>query len=296
MKLIKSSSPHLRQRGNKNRIMGLVFLALLPAAVAGGYFFGRSALLIMGVSIASAWATDIAMQSLTKQYSYLVNFSSLLTGLLLALVLPPTVPLWIPLVGAVFAVSIGKYAFGPGNNIFNPALIGRALLVLSWPGLMSRWINPDGVSSATPLAANTKPEFAKLFYGSVGGCIGETSALLLIGGGLFLVVLRIIDWKIPLTYISTVAVLTFLAGEDPLFHIMAGGLLIGAFFMATDYVTIPLTARGRLIFALGCGVLTFLFRLFSTMPEGVMYSILLMNALAPLIERLTIPKPFGGRS
>ncbi|MFW6449759.1 MAG: RnfABCDGE type electron transport complex subunit D [Nanoarchaeota archaeon] len=295
MKFIKSSAPHIWKKGSKDQIMGLVILALLPATFTGAYIFGQQALLIIITGLITAWVTDIAMQFLTKNRGSIINLSSILTGLLLALVLPPTAPLWMPAVGTIIAVSIGKYAFGPGNSIFNPALVGRAFLVLSWPQLMSTWVAPDGVTKATPLAANVKPLYTELFFGSVGGCIGETSAIALLLGGVFLIVFRVIDWRIPFTYIATVGVLTSITGSDPLFHILAGGLIIGAFFMATDYVTIPITGNGRLIFAVGCGLLTFLFRIYSGMPEGVMYSILLMNALTPLIEKLTVPKPFGGK-
>ncbi|MGM5482627.1 MAG: RnfABCDGE type electron transport complex subunit D [Nanobdellota archaeon] len=293
MNLVKSSSPHIRAKWNKDTIMGLVLIALIAPAASGVYFFGKSALLIIIVSVLTALITDLAMQIITKGISKLINLSSIVTGLLLALILPPTVPLWIPVIGTFFAVAIGKYAFGPGNSIFNPALVGRAILVVSWPKIMTKWINPDGISSATPLASGIKPMYTDIFIGNIGGCIGETSAIALIIGGIFLISAKVIDWKIPATYILSFSLLLVLAGHDPLFHVMAGGILLGAFFMATDYVTIPITPKGRIIFATGCGVLTFLFRIFSSMPEGVMYSILLMNAFVPLIERLTIPKPFG---
>ncbi|MGM5487665.1 MAG: RnfABCDGE type electron transport complex subunit D [Nanobdellota archaeon] len=289
--LAKSSSPHIHTGLSKQKIMYMVVLALLPATIAGIYFFGIPAATIIAVSVASALATDILMQKLTASSMRWLNGSAVLTGLLLALILPPTVPLWIPALGSIFAVSLGKYAFGVGNNIFNPALIGRAILVISWPQFMSGWINPDGVTAATPLAQKTS--LFSVFTGNVGGCIGETSAIALLAGGAFLIALRLIDWRIPAVYIGSLAVLMTIAGKDPLYQVMAGGLLIGAFFMATDYVTSPLARKGRIIFALGLGVLTFIFRFYSSMPEGVMYSILLMNATVPLIERYTKPKPFG---
>ncbi len=289
-----SSSPHIKTRIKKNNIMALVLTALLPVVIASVYFFGLEALLLIITSVTTSWITDIVMQKLTKNKQGLLNLSSILTGLLLALVLPPTAPLWIAATGSFIAVSVGKYAFGIGNSIFNPALLGRAFLVISWPNLMSSWITPDGVTKATPLANETITESNfQLFIGNVGGCLGETSAAAVLIGGLFLIYTRIIDWKIPTIYIGSVVFLSGLAGGDPLKQFMAGGLLLGAFFMATDYVTSPLTNKGKIYFALGCGILTFLFRFYSTMPEGVMYSILLMNALTPLIDKITTPKPFG---
>ncbi|MFP4423911.1 MAG: RnfABCDGE type electron transport complex subunit D [Candidatus Woesearchaeota archaeon] len=289
--LKKSSSPHIHKKTSKQKIMYLVVLALLPATFTGIYYFGVQAAWIIATAIIAALATDILMQRLTSPAINWLNGSAVITGLLLALVLPPTVPLWIPAIGSIFAVSLGKYTFGVGNNIFNPALIGRAFLVISWPQLMSGWIAPDGITAATPLAETA--QLSSLIIGEVAGCIGETSAIAILLGGLFLISLRLIDWKIPVFYIGTVAALMFFAGNDPLYHIMAGGLMLGAFFMATDYVTSPLTTKGRIIFAVGLGILTFIFRFYSSMPEGVMYSVLLMNATVPLIERYTKPKPFG---
>ncbi|MFO7710491.1 MAG: RnfABCDGE type electron transport complex subunit D [Candidatus Woesearchaeota archaeon] len=289
--LKKSSSPHIHENTSKQKIMYLVVLALLPATFTGIYYFGFQAAIIIGTAIIAALATDILMQKITSSSMTWFNGSAIITGLLLALVLPPTVPLWIPAIGSIFAVSLGKYVFGVGNNIFNPALIGRAFLVISWPQLMSGWISPDGVTAATPLAETA--QLSSLIMGEVAGCIGETSAIALLLGGLFLIAYRLIDWKIPVIYIATVAILMFFAGNDPVYHIMAGGLMLGAFFMATDYVTSPITTKGRIVFAFGLGILTFIFRFYSSMPEGVMYSILLMNATVPLIERYTKPRPFG---
>ena len=234
-----------------------------------------------------------------------ISLAAFITGLLLALVLPVTVPLWIPVLGSIFAIAIAKFAFGGlGFNIFNPALAGRAFIIASWPALVSKYITPDGITSATPLTVlkiqgqqaltQTFPNlYQKLFVGNIAGAIGETSALALLFGAGFLFYKKIIDWRIPSLYIGTVFVLSFIFGYNPIFSILAGGLLIGAFFMATDPVTSPTTKNGRLIFGFGCGFLTVIIRGFSGLPEGVMYSILLMNALTPLIDRYTIPKPFG---
>lgn len=309
MKLTVSSSPHIHDIWNRQKVMFSVVIALLPALVASLIlFWGTRVPAIIGVSLLTAILTDIAGQRLTNQDLGKINGSAVVTGLLFAFVLPPTTPLWASALGAFISVALGKYAFGMGNNIFNPALVGRAFLVASWGAIMTDWMYPgipDGITQATPLAVDalttseqavydTIYSYSTLFFGHVGGCIGETSAFALIAGGIFLIALRIIDWRIPATYIGAVGLITLIAGKDPLFHILSGGLLIGAFFMATDYVTIPLTTKGRVIFALGCGIITSLFRLYSaTMPEGVMYSILLMNAAAPLIERFTLPKPYG---
>jgi len=293
--MIRSSSPHIRTRNSKHKIMFMVLMALLPATASGIFYFGLPAALIIITSLVTGIIADLIMRFFIKQKGF--NLSAIVTSLLLALIMPPTVPLWVPAVGTMVAIILGKYAFGISNNIFNPALIGRAFLVISWPVLMTTWVY-DGVTSATPLAiaktgiqsALSQFSLASLFLGRTGGCIGETSAAALLLGAGILVAYRIIDWKIPLLFVGTVAIFTI---PNSLFHVLSGGLLLGAIFMATDYITIPLTSKGRMIFAIGCGLLTVIFRLFSAMPEGVMYSILLMNAISPLIDRLTKPKPFG---
>jgi electron transport complex protein RnfD len=229
--------------------------------------------------------------------------------MLLAFCLPPTVPLWIPVIGGVFAMAVVKHAFGGlGFNIFNPALMARAFLLTSWPVLMTTWVRPfDAVTSATPLAvakiqglnaliesAGSNLEVYKsLFFGSVGGSLGETSAFVLILGGVFLIWRKVITWHTPVTYISTVVLLSLLTGQDILFQILSGGLMLGAFFMATDYVTTPLTSKGKIIFGVGCGVITMVIRIYGGLPEGVSYSILIMNAFTPLIDRHTKTKPKG---
>jgi electron transport complex protein RnfD len=261
------------------------------------------AVYIISITTATALIIDYLLQRLSRN-SLGLNPSSVLTGLLLALVLPPTVPLWLPAVGAIFAVAIAKYAFGPGNAIFNPALVGRAFLVNAFPALTATWIWPDGVTGATPLnvakleGINVLTErvpnlYQRLFTGNVAGSLGETSALALLVGGIFLIAFKVIDWRIPLTYLTSVFVFSFIFNQDPIFSILAGGLIIGAFFMATDYATIPMTKKGRLIFGLGCGILTVLIRVFSSYPEGVTFAILLMNAFTPLIERYTKPRIYG---
>lgn len=307
-KLITTTSPHIFKDISTQKIMWLVVIALFPAIIASIYFFGIDALLVILASVISALLTEIIIQKLSKKELTINDGSAVITGLLLALVLPPTVPLWTAALGSIFAITIAKHAFGGlGFNIFNPALAGRAFIIASWPALVSKYITPDSITSATPLTilklqgqealiqtfGTTSALYHKLFVGNIGGCIGETSALALLFGVAFLFYKKIIDWRIPALYIGTVFILSLIFGQNPIIAVLAGGLLIGAFFMATDPVTSPTTKNGRLIFGFGCGFLTIIIRIFSGLPEGVMYSILLMNAFTPLIDRYTIPKPFG---
>lgn len=303
-KLIANTSPHIFKDITTQKIMWFVAVALLPIVISAVSFFGWKALLLIIVSVLSAVLTEALIQKLLKKEITINDGSAFITGLLLALVLPVTVPLWVPALGSIFAIAIAKHAFGGlGFNIFNPALAGRAFILASWPALVSKYITPDGITSATPLTVikiqgqqlltQTTGLYQDLFVGNIAGAIGETSALALLFGAGFLFYKKIIDWRIPSLFIGTVFVLSFIFGRNPIISILAGGLLIGAFFMATDPVTSPTTKKGRLIFGFGCGFLTVIIRAFSALPEGVMYSILLMNALTPLIDRYTIPKPFG---
>jgi electron transport complex protein RnfD len=231
--------------------------------------------------------------------------SALVTGLLFALVLPPTISLWMVALGSIFAIAIVKEAFGGlGHNIFNPALAARAFMSVSFPMEMTGWVRPmgfgaDAITSATPLSGVSVWQqfdpsvYRAMFLGNTAGSIGETSALLILIGGAFLLARGVINWRIPAIYIGTVALVALGFGGDPLFHILAGGLMLGAFFMATDYVTSPLTNRGKIIFSVALGVLTIIIRRFAGMPEGVCYSILFMNAITPLIDRYTKVRPYG---
>lgn len=307
-KYILSSSPHVRSAETTGRIMRDVLIALLPATVLGVVFFGLSALWVVLLSTAAAVATEALLQKLMKKKITVSDGSAAVTGLLLALNLPPSVPLYIPVIGSVFAIAIVKQCFGGlGHNFMNPALAARAFLVASWPTAMTTWTMPaDAVSTVTPLAAIQVAEagahspYLDMFLGNVGGCIGETSALALIIGGLYLIARRVIDPRIPFVFIATVAVFTWVAGPaglltgDAIYHILAGGLMLGAFFMATDYATSPMSVNGKIVFAFGCGVLTSVIRLWGGYPEGVSYSILLMNLVVPLIDRAFTPKRFGG--
>ena len=304
--LIVSSAPHIHCRDSTRKVMWSVVVALIPAGIAAGIFFGIRALEIIFISVVFAVVFEFLIQRLRRQEITVLDGSAVITGILLAFTLPPTVPLWLPIVGVFIAIVFGKQIFGGlGNNIFNPALVGRAFLVASWPNLMSRWVAPfsyrmDAVTSATPLALIKGNEtisghfsYWNLFMGNCAGCLGETSALALLLGAGFLFYKRYITWHIPLTYILSVGLLTWLLGREGLFsgdflyNILAGGLMLGALFMATDMTTTPLANKGKLIFGLGCGCITALIRLKGGYPEGVCYSILLMNAFTPLIDKLT---------
>ena len=299
-----SPGPHLWRGQSISRIMYIVVLALTFPTIAGIYLFGYRALLVMAVSIAVAVLTEYGVKKLRKR-PFVMDGSAILTGLLLALTLPPTVPLWMVAIGSVFSIAIVKEAFGGlGHNIFNPALGGRAFMAVSFPAEMTSWVLPrgfatDAVTTATPLAEGFVWQLDRLelykamLLGNIGGSIGETSALLILVGGLLLIALRIVDWRIPLAYIATVALFTFALGQDAIFHVLAGGLMLGAFFMATDYVTSPITPKGRIIFGIGAGLLTVVIRLFGGLPEGVAFSILMMNAVTPLIDRHIKVKPYG---
>lgn len=303
--LVLTSAPHLRGRTSIARDMYLVILALLLPTIGAVYFFGLYVLLMLVVGVASAVLTEYVAKKMRRK-PFFMDGSALVTGLLFVLILPPRTPLWIVAIGSIIAIAIVKEAFGGlGFNIFNPALAGRAFVSVSFAGSLGRWIAPttswlaDAVTAPTPLGegfatALTKPELYKaLFFGNVAGSVGETSALLILLGGAILLAFGIIKWHIPVFYIATVFLLSWAMGQDPVMHILAGGLMLGAFFMATDYVTGPLTTRGRIIFAVAVGVLTVLIRVLGNMPEGVNYSILIMNAFTPLIDRYVRPRPFG---
>jgi electron transport complex protein RnfD len=312
--LTVSIGPHIRDGLTTKRIMWAVTLSLLPAGAAGVFIFGMKSLYIIIAGTAAAVITEAVFLALRrKEITTVMDGSALLTGLLLAYNLPPGVPLWMPVAGSVFAIAIGKQVFGGlGHNIFNPALIGRAFLMVSWPIYMTTWQMPrwsaDAVTRATPLAIVKEAEFSMLknasrwdlFIGNRGGCIGEVCAVALLAGAAYLLLMGYITWHIPFAYIATVALMSWafdgkggLFTGDALFFVMAGGLILGAFFMATDYVTSPLSAKGKIIFGLGCGLLTFVIRRFTGYPEGVSYAILIMNSLAPVIDRYTHPKWFG---
>lgn len=291
-----------------------VIIALIPAGIAGIFFFGLPAAIVIAVSVASCLLFEYVWQRLMHKPNSLGDLSAVVTGLLLAYNMPPTIPWWMVVIGALFSIIIAKQVFGGlGQNFMNPALAGRAFLMAAWTGPMTTWISPsffgmDAQSTATPLALmksgamSEMPTYLEAFLGNIGGCIGETSAALLLLGGLYLLVRRVIKINTPLAFLATVAVLTYLfgggvtAGERTnfmLYHLLSGGLFLGAFFMATDYTTSPVTPVGQVLMGIGCGIITVAIRLKGGYPEGVSYSILLMNVLTPLIDRFTAPRVFG---
>jgi len=315
--------PFIHANVSVEKLMYYVAFFLLLPCIGAIYFFGMKALIIIISSVVSAIVFDLLMKYIRKKPLSL-DGSEIVTGILLALILPPEIPFYIPITGSAFGIIIVKHVFGGlGNNVFNPALAARAFIGASWPlalgaysepakFLSDKWLsfNLDNslITSATPLARDSInlltsrwSDLINPLIGNIPGSIGETSAVLLIIAGVIMLLLKIIDWRITLSYIGIVligggiygAYLGFNVIYFGLYSILTGGLLIGAIFMATDYVTSPSTKKGRIIFGIGCGALTLIFRIFSQMPEGVMYSILLMNAITPLIDRYTFPKPFG---
>ena len=328
-KLIVTESPHIRSGNTTSGVMLDVIIALLPALIAGTFIFGYRAAALALVCVGACVFFEWLWCRIIKKPSTIGDFSAAVTGLLLAMNLPVTMPFWMAICGSLFAIIIVKQFFGGiGHNFMNPALAARAFLLTSWAQAMTTWVEPfskvslfnnaDAVSKATPLAQLAAagdavsgatamqeakaalPSYMDLFLGATGGCIGEVSAVAILIGALYLLAKKVISIKIPAAYILTVAVLTFAFGGsdglftgDALYHVLSGGLMLGAFFMATDYVTTPYTPKGQLVFGIGCGVLTAVIRLWGGYPEGVSYSILLMNVAAPLIDRFTAPKRFG---
>ncbi len=334
-----SSSPHVLDKDSVSKIMLYVVLALSPAFFGSIYFFGWRALWVTALTVASTVVTEAIVQKMMNRPVTITDWSAVVTGILLAFNMPADVPFYLPIVGGIFAIAIAKQAFGGlGFNPVNPALAARAFLLASWPVDMTVFrVAPhggtlsgiDAITSATPLnvmkqsldilkhqanyavdqvsQANTailqlKGAYGHLFWGNVGGCIGETSAFLLLLGAAFLLYKNIIDWRIPTSYLVTVAVLAWIFGGpsglfsgDWIFHLLAGGVMLGALFMATDMVTSPLTPSGRIYFGIGAGVLTVIIRLWGGYPEGTSYSILLMNLVVPLLDRYTRPRILGER-
>ena len=309
-----SASPHIRSRLDTGAVMRLVCVSLLPAVLASAYIFGVRALLVIVVSVATCVLTELLCNRVFRKEITVTDWSAAVTGILFAFTLPPTTPLWMTAIGGFVAIFVVKQLFGGlGYNIFNPALAARAILLSSWPVALTTWVQPaqsflavDAVTGATPLgiikeasgvAGTPQPAYSylDLLLGNVPGSLGETCKVALLLGAILLLVLKIIDWRIPFTFIGTVAVLSIPMGRDPLAAVLSGGLILGAFFMATDLVTSPTTKGGKLLFGLGCGVLTSLIRSYGGFPEGVCYSILFMNCLTPLIDKCVQPRVFGTR-
>ncbi len=318
-KVVVTSSPHIKAEDDTRSLMLDVLIALFPALAVGVYTFGPRALVLTVISMAACAAFETLYNKIMGAPNTIGDFSCLVTGALIAFNIPVAAPLWLPVFGSLFGIIIVKMLFGGlGRNFMNPALGARAFMMASWPALMTTWtfihtklpifgnVSVDGISTATPLSylkQGTLPTDAtviEMLLGQTGGVIGETSALALIAGGLYLVYRKVITINIPLAYILTVAVITFLfpMGGQPrltwmLCQVLSGGLMLGAIFMATDYVTSPVTPRGQIIFGAGCGLLTVFIRYFGGLPEGVSYSILLMNTLVWAIDKATHPRKFG---
>lgn len=312
-----SSSPHLHSPVTTPRLMRDVLIALLPALVASVILFGPRALLLTAVCVASCVLAEFLCRKVMKRDNTIGDFSAAVTGVLLAFNLPASLPLWMAVIGCVVAIVVVKQCFGGlGQNFVNPAIAGRIVLMVSFPTQMTTWPTPfayldtaRAATTATPLAslpamlesgaadASALPSLADMLLGNRGGCLGEVCALALLLGGVYLIARRVISPIIPLCYIGTVALCMLPATGFDLtltaYELLSGGLLLGAFFMATDYVTSPITTKGKVVFAIGCGLITTVIRLFASLPEGVSFSIMLMNILVPHIERLTAPKPFG---
>ena len=307
MKLTVASSPHIRGNFRTNRIMLDVVIALLPALGVGVWMLGLQALMVTLICVAGAVASEFLYSVITRSRNTTLDCSAMVTGLLLAMTLPHTVPYWQAALGSVFAIIIVKSLCGGlGQNIFNPALAARAFLIFIYPVGLTRYaaLGADAVSSATPLHHMVMPGLPEeslldMFLGRCPGSIGELSALALLIGGVYLVIRKVISVRIPLAYLGTVAIITLIfpkAGnpvEWMLYSLLSGGVMLGAIFMATDYATSPATAWGQIIYGIGCGALTVVFRYFGIFPEGVTYAILLMNALVWVIDRYTAPRRFG---
>ena len=327
--LVLSSSPHAHANSSVSRIMLDVIIALLPTTAMGIWFFGMNAVWLVAVCVSTCLATEALCRIAMKRDNTIGDLSAIVTGLLLALNLPAGLPLWMAVVGSVFAIGIAKQVFGGlGMNPFNPALAARAFMLISFTGPMTTWLKPishcccgtcstDAITMATPLATMKRmfgadvttqatPHFQKAMdslpsmwdalIGNMPGCIGEVSALALALGAAYLLYRKVITWHIPVSFIATVFIYSLISGGAPAYmQVLTGGVMIGACFMATDYVTSPITAKGKLIFGVGCGLLCMLIRQFGGYPEGCSFAILIMNAICPLINRWTQPKPFGAK-
>lgn len=296
-----TASPHIRDNMTTQKIMLFVIISLIPALIGGFITFGLRAFIVTLVCVLSCAVFEAVTRIIMKRPQTVSDLSACVTGILLAMNLPVTIPLWQAVIGSFVAVVIAKQLFGGlGQNFVNPAILARIVLMLSFTADMTTWAIPhywkensaDIVTSATPLVSRDA-SYWDLFIGNTGGCIGEVCAVGLITGGLFLIFTKIISPVTPVAFIGTVAVAELIAGNDPIYHILSGGLLLGAFFMATDYVTTPLTSMGKLIFGIGCGIITFVIREFGGYPEGVSFSILLMNIITPYIDNFTAKKALG---
>ena len=301
--LIVSVSPHIRSKVTTRSVMLDVLIALCPTLIAAGILFGLRALAVVAVTVGACVLSEFATEKLLRRSVTIGDLSACVTGLILAFNLPANVPLWQAALGGVFAIVVVKQLFGGlGHNFANPAITARIMLLISFSSSMAAAASPvlaDAVTGATPLAVmagseGVMPSVWQLLLGLHGGALGETCSLTLLLGGVYLLLRRDITWHTPVAFVGTVFVLSWLLGRSPVQEVLTGGLLLGAFFMATDYVTTPATGAGRLIFGFGCGLITILIRVWGTYPEGVSFSILLMNILTPYIEKWTRRKVIGG--
>lgn len=304
-KLIVTSSPHVKSNNTTTTIMRDVVIALIPALIAANIIFGLRASLVTAVCVASCVGFEYLSRRIMKRSNTISDLSAVVTGIILAFNLPSTMPLWMCVIGSFVAIVIVKQLFGGiGQNFANPAITARIVLLVSFGTQMTNWAAPkivavaDSVSGATPMAqiaAGEAPNLLNMFLGTTGGSLGETSALALLLGGIYLVYRKVISPIVPVAYIGTVFVLTAILGVNPLAQILGGGLFLGAIFMATDYSTSPVTNMGKLIFGIGCGLITVLIRVYGSYPEGVSFAILLMNILVPYIDKATRLKALGGK-
>lgn len=307
--LIVSQAPHMISPTSISHVMGYVILALLPSLIAGTIIFGARALLLAFVCCFSCVLFEYLWNKILKKPQTIADLSAVVTGLLLALNVPVTLPFYMAIIGSLFAIIIVKQFFGGlGHNFMNPALAARAFLLASWGGAMTTFVEPgeavhlfsnaDVLTSATPLAilkegGSDLPYLWQMFVGNIGGSMGETSALAILIGAAFLVYKKVISLNTPLSFLITLFVLGIIGGDNGLFHILSGGVMLGAFFMATDYTTTPTTKKGQILFGVGCGLITFVIRKWGGYPEGVTYAILLMNVATPLIDKYIRPNVFG---
>lgn len=297
--LIVSTSPHIRSKINTRAVMLDVIIALCPALIAATIIFGFRSLLVVGVCVAFAVLGEWGFQKVCKRDVTIGDLSAVVTGVLLGYSLPVGIPLWQAAFGSIVAIVVVKQLFGGiGKNFANPAVTARIVLFIAFAGTMTSWQMPDAVSTATPLVAikygGELPELLDLFLGKRAGCLGETSIIALLIGGIYLIARKVITWHVPVVYLGTVFVLTALLDKEPVYQLMSGALVLSAFFMATDYTTTPATKTGKIVYGVGCGLITVLIRLWGNYPEGVSFAILLMNILTPHINSLTRSKPLGG--
>lgn len=302
-KLISSVSPHFHTPRDTTKIMLDVIIALCPAAIASVIIFGWRSLLVIGVCVLTCVLSEFLFEKLCKKENTISDLSAVVTGILLAFNLPVSIPIWQAVIGSIAAIVVVKQLFGGiGQNFANPAITARIIMLVAFAGPMTNWTNPVGMpdtaTSATPLTAITKgavlPSYTDLLLGYHAGSLGETCAAALLLGGIYLLIKRVISWHTPVAFIGTVAIMSLICGQDVLVQLLSGGLILAAFFMATDYSTTPSTKWGKIIFGVGCGLITILIRFWGNYPEGVSYSILIMNILTPFISKLTRSKPLTG--